>query len=271
MNKKSLIAMLLFCLMLAGCSSSGGSEEATTGVAGQSEEEDSHIVMVKEGCPSNYPDSPYGEVFDSYFENPSWGYFQAKDSDDNVVDIVEFTGDCEFEKADHKAQIQFTVDEDKNSFDATYLALDGEAQTMTKLQELLAAVYAKEGPAVSGEIGVPAADTTAATTAAAAATTSPAVVVVPSAGAAQNNYYILPYSSTYRLSWSDISHLTKSQLRLARNEIYARHGRMFQNDELQNYFNSQLWYTPIYSASEFKDSWLSSVESDNVAFIKSYG
>lgn len=274
---------LLLCISVTGCGNSSSSDKNDSGEGSQgqatvdmgtseAEEEDSHVTMVKNGCPSNYPDSPYGKVFDSFFENPSWGYFAAENEKGEVVDIVEFTGDCEFEKADYKAQIQFTVDEANNSFDATYLALDGEAQTMTKLQALLAAAYAKEGPAVSGEIGVPAQDTAATTAATAApATTAPPTTVAPAESPkAENNYYILPYSSSYRLTKSDISHLTQSQLRLARNEIYARHGRMFNDDSLQNYFNSQAWYTPIYTPDEFKDSWLSSVESDNIAFIKSY-
>lgn len=280
---KGIICLLLVCFFAAGCGNLGSktqkSQEQPQAEAAKpaDEEEDSHITMVKNGCPSNYPDSPYGQVFEKFFENGSWGYFEAKNQDGNMVDIVEFVGDCEFEKADYKAQIQFTVDVDNNTFDATYLALDGEAQTLTKLQQLLAAAYAKEGPAVSGQVGVPAADTQATTaqaTTSQATTAAPSVIVVPSGGGyspkAIDNYYILPYSSSYRLTKSDISHLTKSQLRLARNEIYARHGRMFNDDSLQDYFNGQAWYTPIYTPDEFKESWLSDVEVDNIAFIKSY-
>lgn len=269
-----IVCICLFCLLLAGCSSDGAKDESSkessqqqqeqvSGEVGKSEEEkeNPYITMVKTGCPSNYPDSPYGEVFEKFFENSSWGYFEAKNQKGKVVDIVEFTGECEFEKADYQAQIQFTVDADNNSFDASYLALDGEAQTMTTLQKLLAKAYEKEGPAVSGEIGVPVQETPA--------TTAPKAAAAP-APKAENNYYILPYSSSYPLTKSDISHLTTSQLRLARNEIYARHGRMFNDKGLQNYFNSQAWYTPIYSSSEFSDSWLSKVEADNIEFIKSF-
>ena len=114
------LAILLVAVLVTGCSGrknqDSGSEQsdgqqATIGEAKTSTEEDSHVLMVKNGCPSNYPDSPYGQVFEKYFENPSWGYFQAKDEKGNIVDIVEFTGDCEFENADYKAQIQFTVDD----------------------------------------------------------------------------------------------------------------------------------------------------------------
>ena len=270
---KKLVCMVLVltaALCFYGCDKPGKTENI--GQAGKSAEEDKYISMVKTGYPANYPDSPYGEVFDRYFENPGWTHFSAKNSENELVDIVEFTGDCEFKGADYRAQIQFTVDLKKYSFEATYLALDGEAQTMEALQELLMQAYKAEGPAVSGEIGVPAttAAAPAATTAAPVVTAPPVVNIVPPSTGSQYNYYILPYSSSSYLTWSDISYLSKDQLRYARNEIYARHGRMFNDKGLQNYFNAQQWYTPIYSPGQFKDSWLSKVERENIEFIKSY-
>ncbi len=53
-------------------------------------------------------------------------------------------------------------------------------------------------------------------------------------------------------------------LRVLRNEIYARHGRVFKDPELQKYFAAQSWYQPN---PEFKDDSLSKVESDNLAII----
>ena len=72
--------------------------------------------------------------------------------------------------------------------------------------------------------------------------------------------YILPYSATYEYSTSEISHLSDWELYLARNEIYARHGREFRNDDLVRYFGDKSWYTPIYSPDDFDarvDSFLS--------------
>ena len=45
--------------------------------------------------------------------------------------------------------------------------------------------------------------------------------------------------------------LSDEELRLARNEIYARHGRMFREQELQSFFESRSWYEPKYSPDEF--------------------
>ena len=43
--------------------------------------------------------------------------------------------------------------------------------------------------------------------------------------------YILPMSSKRKLKEKDLKKLGAKKLRIARNEIYARHGRMFQDQE----------------------------------------
>jgi len=93
-------------------------------------------------------------------------------------------------------------------------------------------------------------------------------VIVPGPRSyATSSSYILPGSDSYKLSYRDISSLSSSELRLARNEIYARHGYVFKSKDLQAYFYEKSWYTPD---SSFRDSHLSSVEKYNVDFIKSY-
>jgi hypothetical protein len=59
--------------------------------------------------------------------------------------------------------------------------------------------------------------------------------------------------------------LFAEDLRLLRNEIYARHGRVFKDKDLQKYFDSQAWYK---ANPDFKDDMLSQIESDNLAKIK---
>lgn len=63
--------------------------------------------------------------------------------------------------------------------------------------------------------------------------------------------YILPESNTRYYSASELSWMSKDQLELARNEIYARHGRGFNTDYIQAYFNNCSWYTRLYSPEEF--------------------
>ncbi len=58
--------------------------------------------------------------------------------------------------------------------------------------------------------------------------------------------------------------LSLHELRLLRNEVYARHGRMFRAEWLQQYFFNQPWYTPD---ENFKDDTLSGNDKLNVETI----
>ena len=59
--------------------------------------------------------------------------------------------------------------------------------------------------------------------------------------------------------------LTKSELRLARNSIYARHGRIFSSPDLRDYFDAKEWYD---ADSTFVDSMLTREEKDTVSVIQ---
>ncbi len=63
--------------------------------------------------------------------------------------------------------------------------------------------------------------------------------------------YLLPTSNVEYLTESDLQGLTTEELRLARNEIYARHGRMFKSEDLINYFTEKSWYEPVYEPEQF--------------------
>ena len=82
------------------------------------------------------------------------------------------------------------------------------------------------------------------------------------------SYYILPYSDTMYYTREDLAGLNKDMLRLARNEIHARHGRLFQAEDLENYFNAQPWYYGRISASDFDESVLNEYERANLDLIK---
>ena len=70
------------------------------------------------------------------------------------------------------------------------------------------------------------------------------------------------------LTNDDIKGMSKHDLALARNEIYARHGRKFQTEEYSKYFSGKSWYSinPSYNYSD-DDSNLNSIEVKNVQFI----
>ena len=61
--------------------------------------------------------------------------------------------------------------------------------------------------------------------------------------------------------------LSLHELRLLRNEIYARHGRIFKTMWIQQYFGNQPWYDP---KEDFKDEELSGPDKTNVETIVAY-
>lgn len=82
-----------------------------------------------------------------------------------------------------------------------------------------------------------------------------------------SNGYILPDSNSRKLKKSDLAGMTAQQLSYAKNEIYARHGRVFKSSELQDYFNEKDWYE---ENDDFKDEDLSKKEAENTEFIDAY-
>lgn len=60
----------------------------------------------------------------------------------------------------------------------------------------------------------------------------------------------------------------KGQLRVLKNSIYARHGRIFKDAALRQYFNSQSWYNGW--RDEVPASELNKYEKYNISFIQKH-
>lgn len=60
--------------------------------------------------------------------------------------------------------------------------------------------------------------------------------------------------------------LPKLMIHIVKNEIYARHGYVFNDDKLQNYFEMQLWYVPDKEKS-FEPDVLNSYEKANLEVL----
>lgn len=73
--------------------------------------------------------------------------------------------------------------------------------------------------------------------------------------------------STKLLTPDDVKGLNPDDARRLRNEIYARHGRRFQDRKLQRYFASFSWYKPNGS---FRESDLNEMEKLNAVLISQY-
>lgn len=79
--------------------------------------------------------------------------------------------------------------------------------------------------------------------------------------------YIIANSDSVELTSADLEDLTAQELTYARNEIYARHGYVFQSSELNEYFATKSWYTADES---FEATGLSELELKNAETIGTY-
>ena len=80
----------------------------------------------------------------------------------------------------------------------------------------------------------------------------------------------LSYTTTVKYTIQNLSVLDSYGLKITRNEIYARHGRIFNDQELQEYFQRQNWYVPQTASNDFDDSCLNEVEKYNIQLISTY-
>ena len=81
---------------------------------------------------------------------------------------------------------------------------------------------------------------------------------------AQGN--ILSHSSSRLIDTQELYGMTEHQVCMARNEIYARHGYIFQTEKYNEYFSMFSWYTP--TTRTLPD--LNEIESENVKTISAY-
>jgi len=75
--------------------------------------------------------------------------------------------------------------------------------------------------------------------------------------------FVFSDSSYRRLDMNELEELNLKQLRIARNEIYARHGYIFEDDELNEYFKNKNWYVPVGN-----NVILNEVELYNIEIVK---
>ena len=76
-----------------------------------------------------------------------------------------------------------------------------------------------------------------------------------------------PHSSTKKLAEGDVENIRPADLRIMRNEIYARHGYSFKLDDMRKHFDGLDWYMAV--SQDVSDS-LTDKEKKNAALIKRY-
>lgn len=82
--------------------------------------------------------------------------------------------------------------------------------------------------------------------------------------------YMLYGSDSRYITRSELVGMSEWELRVARNEIYARHGRKFKDAALQAHFDSQIWYYGYISSDSFDDKVLNKYEKANLKVIVDY-
>lgn len=71
-----------------------------------------------------------------------------------------------------------------------------------------------------------------------------------------------------KLTDRDVAGLSKAQIRILRNTIYARHGRKFKSADLRDYFSGFSWYHGVHD--EISPNSLSDIERHNIVLLQKY-
>ena len=81
------------------------------------------------------------------------------------------------------------------------------------------------------------------------------------------NIYPIYATDTRYYQASDFSNVPPLIIHVAKNEIYARHGYIFKNQDLNAYFLSQLWYLPEFDSETFDSSVFNEYENANLQLL----
>ena len=74
-----------------------------------------------------------------------------------------------------------------------------------------------------------------------------------------------PEMSTREITKEELMKKSKDELKIMRNEVYARYGMIFQkNGDMDKYFSKQDWY---YGRSQSTEKFLTQLEKDNIRLV----
>lgn len=89
------------------------------------------------------------------------------------------------------------------------------------------------------------------------------------AGAAgKEQEYIFPELDKELLTEEDVKDLPAELLAYGRYEILAKHGELFESEELKEYFGNQKWYFGFLSDEKEVEGLLNDIEKENLAFLE---
>lgn len=79
--------------------------------------------------------------------------------------------------------------------------------------------------------------------------------------------YVIPDSGSRYLTRDELSSYSGLYLMLARNEIYATHGYIFNDQNIQRYFDCKDWYYGYVPSQNFSPAVFNEYEEYNLALI----
>lgn len=138
--KRMLVLLTAILLLLSSCSSAtldGTGKELEDVLTNISDADNKYVLMVKGGYRTDDPSVTYEDAFSAFFGTPRWKYFKSEDGQD----VVEFTGDCIYRDVSVKARIQFVVDVENGTFQATYLAFNEIPQDALTLAAVISKAF----------------------------------------------------------------------------------------------------------------------------------
>lgn len=268
---------------------------------------DEHVVGVKNGYPAAYPSITYGQAFDEFFSSPTWRYFEA-DSGEDVVEFTGWCTYQEAEvkarlqfilsedgqsfsqgalsfndvpqsnlitslmicKAfqDYAEKHQVTVDDHE---DENVMGEGTQTQVGSQQGGTAEPVETSEEPEENNDAPDGVYDESADTTEAPQSdSTEEEEPEWDEESEESDSEYIIPDSDTRRLTVKEVKSLSRKERRLAKNEIYARYGRLFMDSELQDYFYEKSWYWGTVEPEDFDESVFSKIEKANIRLLARY-
>lgn len=268
---------------------------------------DKHVIGVKNGYPVAYPSITYGQAFDEFFSSPTWTYFKA-DSGEDVVEFtggcvyndaevkvrLQFIlsedgksfsqGALNFNNVpqsdlitsimicrafeDYAENHQVTVDDYKNE---NIMGEGTHTQIASQQDGTPEPATFSEEPEETNNLPDDAYDAPVNPTEAPQPDSTEEEEPEWNDGSEEtDSEYIIPDSGTRRLTVNEVKALSREERRLAKNEIYARHGRLFQDSELQDYFYGKSWYWGTVEPEDFDESVFNKTEKANVRLLAKY-
>lgn len=89
--------------------------------------------------------------------------------------------------------------------------------------------------------------------------------------AAWDDTYFFPDTATRYITENELYNMTDREIAIARNEIFARHGRKFTKQEWIDFFSTKTWYVPTYDPETFDSmDLLNDFEKKNLKVILAY-